>query len=121
MNSKVCITVLKSAEEACCNGRLDILYELLSIYCKDFDGKTSINILVLCLNKCVKNENVQNISLDYLYKVLKLIASLIKELSEKDLKTYLQTVYHLLKVFADKVSKYSVYLRRKFTDLVVQN
>lgn len=102
MNPK---SFMKSAEELCCKGEGEALYKFLAIHRNDIDDKSCLRILVLCLNKCLKNEHVQNVSLEYIYKVLKLTVFGIKTLNMNDLKIYLQTMYHFTKEFADKVRK----------------
>lgn len=81
-------------------------FEEINNYIIDNEEKLNqehaIAILIWSCNICVQDsEETKSI---YLKSTLKKAFSLISDLTEKQLQNYVQTVYHIAKCLADKVS-----------------
>lgn len=61
-------------------------------------------IIIGCCNTCVASvTHSKNISEDDLFSLLNHIVFYIKEINEDDLLSYMQSLYHILKLFVNKV------------------
>lgn len=98
--------LLKDVLDLCKQGKFKESVNIVHDIDGDINNKSIMAIIIACCNCVANNSCSQNVSEDDLFCLMKYIVLYVKDINEADLLSYVQSLFHILKLFIKKVIAY---------------